>query len=152
MDLSRIFFWKMMRGIEFFVSLYIFFLLGAGLPIPCPMGKLRMTVKSTTTPQPTVMPMNLGSNLANRKLPLQTIINNNLWQSRAIKEGKMSVIKTPQGMFIVCPKGGHNVVRRVTPPPVTTVHMQVREHSNYMDEKATWTRVGRYFYSTSQFF
>ena len=116
------------------------------------MGKLRMTVKSTTTPQPTVMPMNLGSNLANRKLPLQTIINNNLWQSRAIKEGKMSVIKTPQGMFIVCPKGGHNVVRRVTPPPVTTVHMQVREHSNYMDEKATWTRVGRYHYFTSQFF
>ena len=63
----------------------------------------------------------------------------------------MSVIKTPQGMFIVCPKGGHNVVRRVTPPPVTTVHMQVREHSNYMDEKATWTRVGRYHYFTSQF-
>ena len=116
------------------------------------MGKLRMTVKSTTTPQPTVMPMNLGSNLANRKLPLQTIINNNLWQSRAIKEGKMSVIKTPQGMFIVCPKGGHNVVRRVTPPPVTTVHMQVREHSNYMDEKATWTRVGRYHHFTSQLF
>ena len=78
---------------------------GAGLPIPCPIGKLRMTVKSTVnTPQPP-MGVNLGAVAsANRKLPLQTIINNNLWRSKAIREGKMSVIKTPQGMFIVCPR------------------------------------------------
>ena len=64
-----------------------------------------MTVKSTVnTPQPP-MGVNLGGVVsANRKLPLQTIINNNLWRSKAIREGKMSVIKTPQGMFIVCPR------------------------------------------------
>ena len=61
----------------------IFLYIGAGLPIPCPVGKLRMTVKSTVnTPQP---PINLAGNPVNRKLPLQTIINNNLWQSKAIR-------------------------------------------------------------------
>ena len=40
----------------------------------------------------------------------------------------MSVIKTPNGMFIVCPKpGGQNVIRPLVPPPVTTVHMQVEQ-------------------------
>ena len=45
----------------------------------------------------------------------------------------MLTIKTPKGVFILCPKGayGQNVVRQVAtpapPPPVTTVHMQV-EH------------------------
>ena len=53
---------------------------GQSLPVPVPTGKLRMTVKSTVSPaqpQPQI----------NNKIPLQTLINNNLWKSKAIKDG-----------------------------------------------------------------
>ena len=53
---------------------------GAGLPVPVPTGKLRMTVKSTVSPAPQAQ--------ANNKIPLQTLINNNLWKAKTMKEGK----------------------------------------------------------------
>ena len=88
---------------------------GQSLPVPVPTGKLRMTVKSTVSPaqpQPQI----------NNKIPLQTLINNNLWKSKAIKDGGTLTIRTPKGLFILCPKN-QTVIKQ--PPPVTTVHMQV---------------------------
>ncbi len=96
---------------------------GAGLPVPCPMGKLRMTVKSTVNTTPALPPV------ADRKIPLQTIINNNLWKSNLAAAGGTLTIKTPKGLFILCPKNGtvpqSLMMRPVQPPPVTTVHMEV---------------------------
>ena len=54
---------------------------GAGLPVNVPTGKLRMTVKSTVSPAP-------APAQANNKIPLQTLINNNLWKAKQMKEGK----------------------------------------------------------------
>ena len=94
---------------------------GAGLPVPCPMGKLSMKVRSTTNSTTQVPNAN-----QERKIPLQTIINNNLWKSKQTG-GALMTIKTPKGLFIICPKsgGGNNIMRPVQPSPVTTVHMQV---------------------------
>ena len=90
---------------------------GTGLPVPVPTGKLRMTVKSTVSPAPQPQ--------INNKIPLQTLINNNLWKSNAIKNGGTLTIRTPKGLFILCPK--NQTVVQKQPPPVTTVHMQVEQ-------------------------
>ena len=94
---------------------------GAGLPVPVPTGRLKITVKSTVNqPNPYAK-----LQYPDKKIPLQTIINNNLWKnSKAVREGNTLTIRTPKGLFILCPRGGQNLLR-AAPPPVTTVHMQV---------------------------
>ena len=93
---------------------------GAGLPVPCPTGRLKMTVKPYIHNAAPSM-----QKISDHKIPLQTLINNNLWKSRAINSGNTLNIKTPKGTFILCPKT-KKVQGFIPPAPsVSTVHMHV---------------------------
>ena len=62
--------------------------------------------------------------LPENKIPLQTLINNNLWKARGLNTNNTITIKTPKGTFTLCPKTQRTIF---TPPPqpINAVHLQV---------------------------
>jgi hypothetical protein len=94
-----------------------------GQPVSCPIGKIRLTVRSTVNAPPAV------HKILDNKISLQTLLNNNLWKSKFAKEGSAAglTIRTPKGTFVLCPRTqAMPQMVQIQPPPVTTVHMQVR--------------------------
>ena len=76
-----------------------------------------MTVRSSLNTTPI-------QKLPENKIPLQTLINNNLWKARGLNTNNTITIKTPKGTFTLCPKTQRTIF---TPPPqpINAVHLQV---------------------------
>ena len=89
-------------------------------------GKLKMTVRSSINPTPALPNIMQAKMPHDNKIPLQTIINNNLWKARALNDRNQITIKTPRGTFTLCAKT-HKIIQHI--PPVTTVHMHVESTS-----------------------
>ena len=85
-----------------------------------------MTVRSSINPTPALPNIMQPKMPHDNKIPLQTIINNNLWKARALNDRNQITIKTPRGTFTLCAKT-HKIIQHI--PPVTTVHMHVESTS-----------------------
>ena len=88
-------------------------------------GKLKMTVRSSINPTPALPNIMQPKMPHDNKIPLQTIINNNLWKARALNDRNQITIKTPRGTFTLCAKT-HKIIQHVF---FTSFRISIRQYT-----------------------